>query len=272
MLGSALRREAVVEGGVDEIAPTLRRVAALFDGHTPNALRLRATLAGVCRGRVVVDDARRPSQALLRTNYATTFLGGEVTREFLSAAIAHLRPAGDVRLVTPPDDALAHLLPRDDDGHIARIEFGARDPAVPLAPLVGALPRGHRLQWIDALSLTECLWRGEMAKAFGTVARFLRHGAGVCVRRGGEIVAEAYGMYPTDGQMELAVVTKEAHRGRRLATAACAFLLRHLESRGVATRWSCYQANVRSITVARRLGYTRPAAYRLMRYDAPRTP
>ncbi|HEV7734496.1 MAG TPA: GNAT family N-acetyltransferase [Candidatus Binatia bacterium] len=257
---------------IDEVDPTSRRVAVLFDAHTPNALRLRATLAGVCRGRVIVDDARRPSQALLRTSYSTTFLGGAVTRDFVEAAIAGLRPAGDVRLITRPGDELGPLLPPDDDGYIARLEFGTRDPAVALAPLVRSLPRGHRLQWIDALTLTDCLWRGEMAKAFGTIARFLRHGVGVCVRRGDEIVAEAYGMYPTDGQMELAVVTKEAYRGRRLATAACAFLLRHLESRGIATSWSCYEANVRSITVARRLGFAQPEPYRLMRYDAPRMP
>jgi RimJ/RimL family protein N-acetyltransferase len=93
---------------------------------------------------------------------------------------------------------------------------------------------------------------------------------GVCVRRGDEIVAEAYGMYPVDGEIEVAVVTREAHRGRRLATAACAFLLRHLEDRGVTARWCCWAENARSIAVARRLGYHAPTPYRLVRYDAPR--
>lgn len=78
-------------------------------------------------------------------------------------------------------------------------------------------------------------------------------------------------MYPTGRAIELAVVTHEAHRERRLATAACAFLLAHLEARGLDTRWSCYEANVRSIAVATRLGYRDPVPYRLVRYDAPRT-
>src|SRR5262249_18419544 len=115
----------------------------------------------------------------------------------------------------------------------------------------------------------DCHWRREMAKAYGSTARFLRHGIGVCVRREREIVAEAYGMFPIDGAIELAVVTREPHRGRHLATAACAFLLRDLEERGVAAWWSCFEGNVRSIAVARRLGFGAPTPYRVLRYDAP---
>ena len=66
---------------------------------------------------------------------------------------------------------------------------------------------------------------------------FQAEGAGAVVYHGGEIVSSASSFLSLDREIELDVSTKESHRGKKLATACVARMLKDCMERGITVHW-----------------------------------
>ena len=66
---------------------------------------------------------------------------------------------------------------------------------------------------------------------------FQAEGSGAVVYYGGEIVAAASSFLSMNDEVELDVSTKEAHRGKKLATACVARMLQDCMERGITVHW-----------------------------------
>ena len=66
---------------------------------------------------------------------------------------------------------------------------------------------------------------------------FQAEGSGAVVYYGGEIVAAASSFLSLNGEVELDLSTKEAHRGKKLAAACAARMLRDCMKRGITVHW-----------------------------------
>ena len=68
-------------------------------------------------------------------------------------------------------------------------------------------------------------------------AAFQAEGSGAVVYNGSEIVAAASSFLSLNGEIELDVSTKEAHRGKKLASACVARMLQDCMERGITVHW-----------------------------------
>ncbi len=239
---------------------------ALFDPSVPNNPALWAVFKGRHTGRAVVDNLRRPSQCVVRTDAALTFSSREISQPFLHEAIAHFREIGDVWLVWPPAQSPRLVVP-EANGVVQRFEFSDIDAyASVLTDLRHNLPDGYEICPIDLPLLERCEWRSEMVFYCGSEDNFLVNGIGFCLMQGDEIIVEAYASALGETQAEIGAITHEAHRGRGYAPITCSYLIRECAQRGYGAYWSCDVDNPASIRVAQKLGFRQQRAYQIFEY------
>ena len=90
-------------------------------------------------------------------------------------------------------------------------------------------------------------------------AAFQAEGSGAVVYYGGEIVAAASSFLSVDREIELDVSTKEAHRGKKLATACVARMLQDCMKRRITVHWDAQ--NDISLHLAEKFGFEIETAY-----------
>ena len=88
---------------------------------------------------------------------------------------------------------------------------------------------------------------------------FRSEGSGAVVWRDGEIVASASSFLSMCGEVEMDVSTAQAHRGRGLATACVAAMLRDCMARGILVHWDAQ--NVTSRHLAEKFGFEEEREY-----------
>jgi RimJ/RimL family protein N-acetyltransferase len=239
----------------------------LFDPAIPNKPALWAVLEGRHTGSALVDRAGSPSQCVLRTDAILTYASRRIGQAFLHEAIAHFRQTGSVWLVRPGETPAQPPAPRPART-IPRLEFRDCDPQAPaLAGLRRRLPHGFDIRPIDRELLQRCAWRSDMEFYAGSLEGFLRHGMGLALMRGDEIVTEAYASALGAGTAEIGAITWEAHRGRGYAPIACAHLIQACARRGLRAYWSCDAGHQASIRLARKLGFRQEGAYHILEYE-----
>lgn len=244
------------------------RIAALFDRIQPNSPALWAVLLGRHQGMALVDDIHKPTQAVVRTDAALTYFGGDTDQTFLETAIARFRHEGPVLLVWPPETRRPIPFP-ESARLVQRVEFSYIDPESSLlAEWRHRVPEGFHIRFIDRTLLARCEWRDEMAFYCGSLENFLVHGIGLCLMRNDEIIVEAYASSLGKTMAEIGAITRETYRGRGYAPVACAHLIQACAERGYQAYWSCDEENLASRRVARKLGFGQEGAYRIIEYGA----
>ena len=107
------------------------------------------------------------------------------------------------------------------------------------------LPEGCRLAMMDEIAYN--------AHPFGHGANypsweaFRREGSGAVIWRNGRVAASASSFVSLDGEVELDVSTVEAYRGKGLATACAAAMLRDCMARGITVHWDAQNAASRRL-------------------------
>jgi RimJ/RimL family protein N-acetyltransferase len=193
----------------------------------------------------------------------TTYIGGAVEPEALADAVAALRQFQDVVICSWPAAAqITSLLPKPDYEGTA-VDFTDRSPAAYLERLA-VPPAGYELHRIGQDFVPLLDGYDYYVAMFGSVERALQRTIGYCVVYEAEIVCEAVGgpfvrgpfvQGPfAGGTVEIGVGTKEAHRGKGLATIAAARTIQACEAAGFQPFWNAAQHNVPSVALARRLG------------------
>lgn len=86
-------------------------------------------------------------------------------------------------------------------------------------------------------------------------AAFLAHGGGAAVERDGALGALAFTSFRNGTDLEIGIETVPEHRGRGLARAAAAALIRTTSEAGLTPVWSCADGNAGSAALARSLGF-----------------
>ena len=119
------------------------------------------------------------------------------------------------------------------------------------------LPEGYRLAGMDEAAFAQHPFsHGENYPCW---AAFQAEGSGAVVYHGGEIVSAASSFLSLDGEIELDVFTKESHRGKKLAAACIARMLRDCMKRGITVHWDAQ--NDVSRHLAERFGFEAETEY-----------
>ena len=245
--------------------PTLPQ---LFDPAIPDSPVLWAVFEGRNEGKALVDNVRKPSQCVVRTDAVLTYASRRIGQEFLIETIANFRQQGSVWLVWPPTLPAGVLVP-EGGVFTKRLEFYRIDPhSRNLSDLRDCLPDGFEIRPIDRRTLKRCEWRSEMEFYCGSLDNFLVNGIGLCLMRGDEIIVEAYASSFGAGRAEIGAITRKTYRSKGYASIACAYLIQMCDRRGYQPYWSCDDENIPSRQVARKLGFQTERAYQIIEYDA----
>ncbi len=97
------------------------------------------------------------------------------------------------------------------------------------------LPEGYLLAGMDEAAFEQHPFSHGVN--YSSWAAFQAEGSGAVIYHGGGIVAAASSFLSLDGEIELDVSTKEAHRGKKLATACVARMLRDCMKRRITVHW-----------------------------------
>ncbi len=119
------------------------------------------------------------------------------------------------------------------------------------------IPEGFRLAWMDEAAFERHPFsHGENYPCW---TAFQAEGSGAVAYDGGEIVAAASSFLSLEGEVELDVSTRESHRGKKLATACIARMLRDCMERGIIVHWDAQ--NDVSRHLAERFGFEAETEY-----------
>ena len=237
-------------------------VRPLFAHHRPSFL-IDAVLEGHL-GEAWVDRQADPHVAWLE--FADIIvLGGDA--DCSAAAEAILRLPVD-KAILPAPDPWAERTEQELGDRVVRIErFAFTDEALDvehLGVLAANLPAGFSVARIDldlARMIVEdpTLITEDHVANFASPEDFVQRGIGFCVLHDGRIVAGASSYAVCDAGIEIQVNTHPDHRGKGLATAVSAVLIRWCLEHGQAAHWDA--GNDVSVRLATRLGYTLQAPY-----------
>jgi len=248
-----------------EIAPTSPKLAGLFYTDLPNSPALWAVLKGNYPGRALVDQTTQPVQCVIRTDAALTYFSQGTNQPFLNEALNHFCKIGAVWLVWSNCRNL-HPPASRTVKQIHRLEFfDSREDT--LTYLREQIPNEFSIRPIDQKLLDRCRWRDEMEFYAGNLENFLRHGIGLCMMKGEEIVVETYASALGKLRAEIGAITMEKYRGQGYAPIACSYLIQECTQRGYQAYWSCDADHVASIQVARKLGFREQRAYSIFEYE-----
>ncbi|MEQ9453233.1 MAG: GNAT family N-acetyltransferase [Phycisphaeraceae bacterium] len=245
-------------------------VEGMFPEDGPNAAMLHATLEGRVPGRVLVDDAQRPSCALVQADYyGFTFPSRPMPPSFLKEGIERLLDDGPVLLVWPGegDTAAPSVDPPAAGLTLERVMLRGFD--VSSKPLHGVqVPEGCMLSPMDSGLVPRCVWHDQLLRAMGSIDRFLTYGLGVCLLRDDTILSEAYMCFWGSGLAEIGVVTHPDHRRQGFGVLTARHLIELCEERGLDVYTTCYAANEPLRRVAVQVGLTEEVPYLLHVYGA----
>ena len=119
------------------------------------------------------------------------------------------------------------------------------------------IPEGYRLAGMDESAFAKHPF--SHGTNYPSWDAFREEGSGAVAYHGGEIVASASSFLSLEGEVELDVSTKEEHRGRNLAAACVAHMLRDCMERGLTVHWDAQ--NEISCHLAEKFGFGVETAY-----------
>jgi RimJ/RimL family protein N-acetyltransferase len=243
------------------------RIERFFTSDQPGYPMARSVLENRCPGTVWVDHPQNPTTALVALDHRFLIPGETMNPDFLHAAVRQLQRENRLHLVWTEPSRHRLKPPPSRVLEVERREFRDRDRSTRFAL---SAPDDVRVCKITADLAPRCQWTHEMERIFGGLRRFFVHGLGFCLIRGESILAEAYAAFWGDSQVEIAVVTDQAHRRQGHGLRICAELIGACEAMGFETYWSCDSRNRGSMKLAERLGYRSCRGYRLLEYPALR--
>jgi GNAT superfamily N-acetyltransferase len=251
-------------------AQVTRELKALFDPHTPTAIRCQAVLGGGNAGRIFVDDPHNPCIGYVwERDDGTLYQGGQKDPQLLHHLVATLRQDSLVALGFRDGDPALEQFPPEPDAGAECVELKRPAGGSDLSAFL-KLPQGFTVHRMDRELLEESPRLDETLYRYGALDRYLETGMDVCILRGDEFVCEAGADMEINSVREIGVVTEHAFRGGRgFGTLVTAHLLQWCDELGCSTYWDCVRLNIGSLKIARKLGFRNERPYKLLAWFPP---
>ena len=125
---------------------------------------------------------------------------------------------------------------------------------IPEAP---DIPAGYRLSGMDEAAFAKHPF--SHGNNYASWTEFQAEGSGAVVYYGNEIVAAASSFISLGKEIEMDIFTAEAHRGKNLAAACAARMLRNCMERGITVHWDAQNGISRHL--AEKFGFEAEAEY-----------
>ena len=240
------------------------KAAVLFEGW--NETLIWSCLQGVM-GEIYVDSEVNPASAVAVIG-DFCFLAGEPDEGILSCFVENGMFSDRFFVMVPRDESWAAMV-RERLGERARqVERYAflKEPNVfdreKLETVVSKLPKEYHLRLIDGELFERCLdtrWSRDLVSVFPGYEFYEKHGLGVLLMQGEEILSGASSYTAYNGGIEIEIDTREDCRRRGFAYICGAKLILECLKRGLYPSWDAQ--NKWSVALAEKLGYHFDHAY-----------
>ncbi len=195
------------------------------------------------------------------TDALFVYLDGEPEEESIARVDSHFRNRPLVCLTKDWEEQVRAACPDAAIYRRTRMKPACRF----ILPENMEIPEGYRLAGMDEAAFEQHPF--SHGANYPSWAAFRAEGSGAVVYDGEEIVAAASSFLSLDGEAELDVSAKESHRGKKLASACVARMLRDCMERGMIVHWDAQ--NDVSRHLAEKFGFEAETAYSV--YWLPRT-
>lgn len=235
----------------------------------------RSACLGLVPCHVLADSAKAPTAAIVvLRRFGIAYVGGDAR-----CAGKLLKALGDMHpwyaVADPPEAWQPALAAFSRESFAAPRYTCTGDPSMLDMARLGALgwpPAGMELRHYDEALLSQALaspWSEDQMGAYETPEAFLRTGFGIALVQNGRLIAGCTSFCRHMGGYEIQVDTHPEHRGHGHATCVCAAFMLEALSRGMTPHWDA--ANIRSLRLAEKLGYTLGRAYPVWLLVGPKT-
>lgn len=122
-------------------------------------------------------------------------------------------------------------------------------------PPKGIIPEGYEVCEMGAELFGKLSGQVVPTQFWDDSEQFCRFGKGFCITKNGEPAAWAFSASCDGEEVDIGIMTAEAHRGQGLAYAAAELMLRAVISDGRRPVWACISENKGSRHIAEKLGF-----------------
>lgn len=252
-------------------------VGELFEDLRYN-LVIDSVIAGNTPAWVYVDDGPEPRAAWIWNRMGTMLLAGQSDEEAFNRALSAVlsgRVVPDARRRRIPSLTL-HYSPDVWEAKVGRLlpgvagertwrRFYAFDrlrvlwreqiaPGCAMRRIDGELLHQGQLENVGSVV-------GWVRSFWHTFEDFAERGFGFCLVRGEVITGWCLTVYASGRDVELGLATAPEYRGRGFATLTAAACVEHSIDKGFTPHWHCDEANLASMRVAEKVGFSHPTRY-----------
>ena len=251
----------MIEINPNQVTPAF---ISLFDHSTPTAGRCFAVLGGGNVGRIFTDELEHPRLGYVwERDDGVLYQGGVRDWQVVRQMVEQLRQDGTVALGFRDGDPWVDLFPPNPEAGAECVELDRSVGGSDLAPHLN-LPEGYAVYRMGRDLIEKSPQLEATLSRYGTIDAFLETGLGVCILHGDEFICRAEADMDVGGVREIGIFTEPGHWGKGLGTIAVAHLLKWCDDLGCSTHWDCVKLNIRSLKIARKLGFTHERNYKLL--------
>lgn len=240
-------------------AKRFHQTAPLFARAWFDEMYMESVLLGRQPGRIVVDDLKTPTSAVMFRTYEYYVAGDPVQsmRRFLRDAPAETNLFDDFYGWCPLTTGWQTALLDDFDslGYIPRLNFIWNN--APLMQWRDALPADAQIVALDAglAQRVDDVLRETIGLFWGGYERFESGGYGFVLLKGGEPASTAFAASVGTKAVNVAVGTGDKFQRQGLAKWVCSAFIEETLARGLLPTWDTDSSNGRSRALAKRLGF-----------------
>jgi RimJ/RimL family protein N-acetyltransferase len=243
---------------------------SLFKHDVPTALRSFAVLAGGNAGRIFTDNLEYPRSGYVwEQDDGCLYQGGLRDWQVVAQIVELLRHEGTVALGFRDGDPEVQFFPPSPEAGAECIELDRPVRGSDLSDYLSP-SAGYEVFRMGRDLIEKSAHADATIARYGSIDSFLKFGLGVCILHGDEYVCQASADMDIGGVREIGIFTEREYWGQGLGTIAVAHLLKWCDELSCATYWDCVKLNIRSLKIARKLGFTHERSYKLLAWFPPK--
>ncbi len=182
--------------------------------------------------------------------------------------LEHLRQDGTVALGFRDGDPWVDLFPPSPEAGAECVELDRLVCGSDLAPYQSLLEE-YEVFRMGRDMIEKSPFLEATLSRYGTIYACLQTDLGVLILHEDEYVCRAEADMDVGGVREIGIFTEPGHWGKGFGTIAVAHLLKWCDDLGCSTYWDCVKLNIRSLKIARKLGFTHERSYKLLAWFPP---
>lgn len=223
-------------------------------------------------GTVFTDDRNHPtffivcSPSSSSNLNAPVYLAGKFDQHVLKKIASFLKTFPKISLVIPMNWEHQSLFEQEGFKAVERMQLRRPFQSFDFAPWEKSLPSQYSFSEMKEENFTQCKWRPFILSCYGDQALFFNKGMGFCILNQGKVIAESYGLFISNGQTEIGIVTDPEYRGQNLGTIACAIILDYCYKNNLEPYWNCDLHNIPSAMIAKKLGFNEDCRYLFLKW------